>query len=264
MRKFRFSPAVRSTLYEAYDKRCLICEEILSFGDMHIHHVLKEVLVTNKKEFKQIVKLLGLPADFEINSYLNWGPCHPRCHKKLHKALFNPNYIGMLLANIAMKQAVIKKIEARIIANSKEEKGSVHIQRKSVKYYKLHASKVANFVKDRLYEVHRGAILLEHGITAIFGNDGYEAVADDRAKRESAQLRTALEGHNIKELGFGLSSDRYSWCVLAKTENVEYWSGLVWLFYPKGSSNNSYQQSIGYVNLQSYWETPLMSHFKSI
>lgn len=262
MAKHKFSIIERFTLYEAYSRKCFICDEMLSFGDMHVHHILEEVLETDREGLIRKASALGLSANFEINSYSNWIPCHPRCHKKMHTASFNLRYIGMLLANAAEKQEIIKKMEAEIAAILKGDSGLAKILRKSSKYYGQQASRVADFARDRLMEVHRGAILVDDGITAVFGNDGYEAGTDDRAKRECAQLRIALKTQNLKVLGFGLSSDGYSWCLLAKTGDVDYLDSLVWQFYPEGGSNNSYQRGIGYVKLSSYREIPLVKHFQ--
>jgi hypothetical protein len=107
------------------------------------------------------------------------------------------------------------------------------------------SDKIASYIGHNLFAAHRGALLLDDGISVAFGNDGYGVRDTDlRAKREVELLRQIAAVQSIEELGFGLSKNAYSWALLFKTSNVEFLEAAVWLCYPFGGSNNSLQREI--------------------
>jgi hypothetical protein len=83
------------------------------------------------------------------------------------------------------------------------------------------ASVLANYVRQKLAEVHRAAILVRctadgDMIAAAFGNDNY--ASSSTARREVALLRRQLNDVSLQELAFGLSHDGQSWSLLVKAD----------------------------------------------
>jgi hypothetical protein len=73
-----------------------------------------------------------------------------------------------------------------------------------------------------LSHLARGAIPLKNDggretLMAVFGNDGYEQ--DTRVRREVELLRHCLDEASMKELGFGISEDGFSWALVVDAEN---------------------------------------------
>ncbi|KAA5542924.1 HNH endonuclease signature motif containing protein [Adhaeribacter rhizoryzae] len=116
------------------------------------------------------------------------------------------------------------------------------------------AGKIANYVRNSHFNVHRGAILFDVNTTAVFGNDGFEVEEgqDNRAKIEVEILTKVMSINNFSELGFGLSNDGYTWCMLIQTNKVKFLNDVVWMCYPLGGSNNPIQHKISNSNLLKY------------
>src|ERR1700743_853471 len=135
MTKYKLNRYERHTLHEAYKKECFYCQELLEFGEMHVHHILEEALLTDKRRFNLLAKRIGLLPEFEINSYRNWVPCHPKCHRPIHGGVYNWKYIGMLLAYVEKRQRVIHIIEEEVKAKLRGNTSSTVGLAKSNKYY---------------------------------------------------------------------------------------------------------------------------------
>jgi hypothetical protein len=81
--------------------------------------------------------------------------------------------------------------------------------------WEAEAVEAADFVRDNMFEAHRGAAPWRQvGVAVIFGNDDYK---DDRAKKEVEELREACYANYIKILGFGVdSTEGYCWAMLVE------------------------------------------------
>lgn len=84
------------------------------------------------------------------------------------------------------------------------------------------ASILATYVRQRLADVHRAALLVRSSkdgtvLAAIFGNDDY--ARNSTARREVELVRQQLRDAGVQEMAFGLSPDGYSWALLVKAEN---------------------------------------------
>ncbi len=81
------------------------------------------------------------------------------------------------------------------------------------------ASQVAERIGDELFEAHRGVTSSRHcDVMAAFGNDGY--AEDAKAKREVEAARQCIVAGGGTVLGFGTSSDGYSWVLLYRADNL--------------------------------------------
>ena len=80
------------------------------------------------------------------------------------------------------------------------------------------AAAMAQHVSSTMVSTHRGAFgwPLDREISVVFGNDGDTEA--QRAKDEIAKVRSALDQHGIKVLGFGVARGAgYSWAMLVKS-----------------------------------------------
>ena len=84
------------------------------------------------------------------------------------------------------------------------------------------ASILATYVRQRLADVHRAALLVRSSkdgsvLAAIFGNDDY--ARNVTARREVELVRQHLRDAAVQEMAFGLSPDGHSWALLVKADN---------------------------------------------
>jgi hypothetical protein len=125
------------------------------------------------------------------------------------------------------------------------------------------ADLICSFINEQLFEVHRGALAYSSEITVIFGNDGYDQDGcTNKAKKEVEQLRSYLSQNKIEELGFGLSEDRYSWCLLAKTDKVSLLNNSIRAFWTDNAEYLNVQQSVSHLRLYTFDNVTLKKYLR--
>lgn len=163
-----------------------------------------------------------------------------------------------------------EKVEKKLSPKDKEEKKiKLRKTNKPIKKYKVKsrnhwdvaAAKVAGFAKNHLRKAHCGALLFNKNVTAVFGNFGYEAGRSQKVKNNVTRMLTMLAMSKYKALGFGLSEDKYSYCILIDSNDVELFHDWAWLNNPFKMSKTKYQYSIASVALSSYQHSPLSEYF---
>ncbi len=81
------------------------------------------------------------------------------------------------------------------------------------------ASQVAERIGDELFQAHRGVTHSRHAdVNAAFGNDGFKE--SEKAQREVEAARQCIAAGGGAVLGFGTSSDGYSWVLLYRANNL--------------------------------------------
>ncbi|MGJ0393160.1 MAG: HNH endonuclease [Methylocystis sp.] len=90
MSRYQFSAAERYAVWTAHREKCWLCDgAVVSLGEMEVDHIIPEALA-GTPQLAQIIADLGRPADFDLNSYENWMPAHPRCNLEKSDVVFEP------------------------------------------------------------------------------------------------------------------------------------------------------------------------------
>jgi hypothetical protein len=122
------------------------------------------------------------------------------------------------------------------------------------------ASELAESLKRHYFEAHRGAILYLENVTAVFGNDGFitqkERKVNQNVEVEIKNLREYIQSNNDKELGFGLSIDKYTWVILISTNNAREYNDIIWECLDLDVSLKKYQSKIAHSRIWSFLDTP--------
>lgn len=84
---------VRAALYLEYEGKCFYEGLPIRFQDMHVDHIIPECL-KGTDELKQIIKKLGLPANFNINSIYNLVPCNPNINQVKNKKEYPVEFLS--------------------------------------------------------------------------------------------------------------------------------------------------------------------------
>ncbi len=97
---------VRSALWNAYNKKCFYCKELLHFRNMDLDHIIPKSLGRERA-----IELYTLDSDFELNSYYNIVPTCRTCNNR--KGAINYDKITILhyLNIIRMKIPKIENLE---------------------------------------------------------------------------------------------------------------------------------------------------------
>lgn len=113
------SPIVKYALYLEYEGKCFYEGTPLRFKDMHIDHIIPKYLVGTEKLGK-LLKKLGLPEDFNINSIYNLVPCRPNINQVKNKNLYPDKFLSHCI-NVETKLKA-NKIRERIKKITKDYK----------------------------------------------------------------------------------------------------------------------------------------------
>src|SRR5262245_25606081 len=73
--------AVFSTHGTRQGTKCWLCDEPVNFRDMEVDHILPESLFDAPAALQTALEAFGLSPKFELNSFENWLPSHPRCNR---------------------------------------------------------------------------------------------------------------------------------------------------------------------------------------
>ena len=124
MSHYRFSPAERAAIFSVHGEKCYICGSPLTLKTMAVDHVIPEDFLRQPDKLAATLEALGLPSDFEINSYSNWLPACGPCNGKKSNLVFNPSLLFQLNLHYASAKAnkvavfVAKTVSDRKIANA--------------------------------------------------------------------------------------------------------------------------------------------------
>ncbi|HEY5590348.1 MAG TPA: HNH endonuclease signature motif containing protein [Paludibacter sp.] len=118
MGKYKFSLVERQSLYEAYDKKCFYCGELVYFRELQIDHIVPENLLSDIDNLNQYIQESKLADSFIINSYFNWVPTHSRCNNRKSGEVFTLvttlYYLGLVERRMKKIQAIENAIKAKL------------------------------------------------------------------------------------------------------------------------------------------------------
>ncbi|TFW16046.1 HNH endonuclease [Massilia arenosa] len=114
MAKRIFSSAERYAIYTVHGEKCYMCNTPVDLEGFEVDHVIAESL-ENDPDLPRVLQLLGLPAEFDIQSYENWLPACGRCNNFKRNSVFSPS----LLLSLQLEKANKKAEEARKLAEKK-------------------------------------------------------------------------------------------------------------------------------------------------
>lgn len=165
-------------------------------------------------------------SETQDNSYDNLAVLCPNDHDLAHrKGIF----LTKKLTPSTIKQ---EKKDWELMVRRYNTLAAIN-QRTDIKWSE-EASKIADHIRKKHMDIHRGAILFDVNTTVVFGNDGFDL--SDVVKQEVKILRDIIAQNKFRYLGFGLCKESYSWCVLVETNAVNFLNEVVWNCYPRNDS----------------------------
>jgi hypothetical protein len=110
--KRRFTPFERFAVYTTHGEKCYLCSVPLVLKTMEVDHVIPESLLDEPERLASVLKSLGRPETFDVNSFANWMPSCGPCNLKKLSIVFEPS----LLMQIALQHAADKAAKAEATA----------------------------------------------------------------------------------------------------------------------------------------------------
>ena len=122
MSKYRFTLVQRYALWQAYEMKCFYCNELVSFREITIDHVIPEYYINQPGDFEQIKNEYGLDQGFSINGYENWVPSHNGCNIRKREELFSKTTLLYYLSLVQKKLPEVKDAVKYITQTRQEDK----------------------------------------------------------------------------------------------------------------------------------------------
>lgn len=127
MSTYKFKYAERYAVWTVHRERCWLCRTPVGLADVQIDHVIPESL-EGSPELPGILREMGLPSDFAINSYENWMPAHAACNLRKSDTRFDPTPLIQGELQTARDHAPrAREIEAKKIRTWQIEKAATLI-----------------------------------------------------------------------------------------------------------------------------------------
>lgn len=120
MIKRSFTPAERFAVYVTHGEKCYLGGEPLDLQSMVVDHIIPESLGQKPHELSDILRLLGLPETFGLNSFENWMPACGSCNRKKQDSVFDPVPLVLITLRRAKAKARTAAECARKTVNDRD------------------------------------------------------------------------------------------------------------------------------------------------
>lgn len=115
----------RQALWEAHTQKCVYCGNPLRLRDLEIEHILPQYLCRSSEhrpELNRWLSVLGLPADYDLNSADNLLPAHAHCNRSKGPHLFDESSIRHFRNLAAAKIPKLSELRERITKQGAADK----------------------------------------------------------------------------------------------------------------------------------------------
>ncbi len=115
-----FSPSERFAVHVTHGEKCYMCSKPLDLQSMEVDHVVPESLEGNPIRLAQVLRDLGRPDAFDIQSFANWLPACRGCNGRKLDTIFEPSPIVQLCLQRAAKHAAkAAALAEEVVSNRK-------------------------------------------------------------------------------------------------------------------------------------------------
>ncbi len=130
MSEYSFSGFERFAVFQVHGSRCYMCNETIDLKTMEIDHIIPEVLIKTPELLADHLKLLGLPSEFDVNSYDNWLPACRSCNGKKKDNIYEAAPIHLACLKRARDGAAkCRAAEGRAVRNADVAKSLNYLER---------------------------------------------------------------------------------------------------------------------------------------
>jgi hypothetical protein len=80
MTRKAFPTSKRAAIWQAHERRCIYCAELVAFADLDVDHIIPDHLKEKPDQLTELLNEYGLNKDFDVDGLLNLVPSHRRCN----------------------------------------------------------------------------------------------------------------------------------------------------------------------------------------
>jgi hypothetical protein len=130
--KYAFSIHQRWAVFKAHGERCYLGLEPINLKSMQVDHIVPESLLEDRFSLEGVLTSLGLPEDFDLNSYENWMPACGPCNNQKRARVFEPApIITLQLAKARDAAAKCRALEASSVSEKDVATALTYLERAS-------------------------------------------------------------------------------------------------------------------------------------
>lgn len=130
MSKRKFSNAERYAVFTIHLEKCYLCGKAIDLLSMVVDHVIPETLLDDPPKLAVVLEQLGLPADFDLQSFANWMPTCGPCNLRKREEVFEPSLLVQLCLQTARKKAPsAEQLAKKTVSNQAQSRAWNTIQR---------------------------------------------------------------------------------------------------------------------------------------
>lgn len=130
MSKHVFTVHEKWAIFKVHGERCYLGREPIDLRTMQVDHIVPESLLDEPGKLAKVLVELGLPKDFNLNTYENWMPACGPCNNRKRAQVFEAVPIVLAELDKAKKGAdECRKIEASAIRDRDVANALTHLER---------------------------------------------------------------------------------------------------------------------------------------
>lgn len=80
MARKAFPTSKRGAIWQAHERRCIYCTELVAFADLDVDHIIPDHLKGKPDQLTELLNEYGLNKDFDVDGLHNLVPSHRRCN----------------------------------------------------------------------------------------------------------------------------------------------------------------------------------------
>jgi 5-methylcytosine-specific restriction endonuclease McrA len=221
--KHRFTHAETFGVWQAFDGGCFWCHRPLALFDATVDHIIPESIEPEKHG--EVVERYMLDTTFQVNSFSNWVPAHPKCNQLKGDEIYtaSPAMI-QILARVAKHAEAARNVAEKVASDKKKDRILGRL---------LVAFEAGTVSQDDLHSFLEGLLAKpKRGVPA----HSFRIAPDWEVIRASDGIALVGRGHQV---GITPTSDDAHWSWVCPTcGNRGPWNGVICMSCGRKSDPN--------------------------
>ena len=128
MTRRTYPTSKRAAIWQAHERRCIYCTELITFADLDVDHIIPSHLKNKQDELAKLLNEYGLNNNFDIDSMLNLVPSHRHCNLQKRGRVLPKNRALHFLSIAEDRYDKACKIELELKKQTQKDKFTVLLQ----------------------------------------------------------------------------------------------------------------------------------------
>lgn len=117
-----FKSAEKYAIWTAHGEKCWVCRKPLPFLELQIDHVVPAALKAEPEALAALIKALGLPVGFHIESYENYRPACSGCNRTKSDLPYDAPIVGIEILQRLDRSEKARRLAEKVVNDRTIEK----------------------------------------------------------------------------------------------------------------------------------------------